>query len=131
MCMLKRSPHGQKLVQRLEASEDHDCTEQAYGAMYQWARLNVFISMGGEADGAPEPFRARWKSVALPGPERLDQEAVEEWLCQLARLRSEMYEVDRCRSEGEDTEADDLYYRILRGIGTPRVVPVLRATTHV
>ena len=86
--LLKMSAIGRRLVQRLKACKGTDRQEELYGEMYQWARSNIYVMMGGEADGIPKYFRTKWEAILLPGAERLDREAVEDWIRQLAKMRS-------------------------------------------
>ena len=112
LLMMKQSTNGQRLVQQLKACKGRDRLELAYGAMYQWARSSIYLLMGGEAEGIPKYFKARWEAIVLPGPDRLDRETVEEWLRQLVRLRIKMYETNYYRPGEEAREADELFHRI-------------------
>ena len=54
MLTLKQSAVGQMLVQQLKACRGQERLEEMYGVMYQWARSNIYVMMGGEADGIPK-----------------------------------------------------------------------------
>ena len=76
LLLLKQSANGQRLVQQLKACKGTDRLEEVYGAMYQWVRSNIYMLMGGEADGVPKYFKAKWEAILLPGAERLDRDTV-------------------------------------------------------